>query len=105
TGIGRLRSRPARPQPPLSRSPQASRSVHMTVTTIDRATTSQPAIDQAKLDALVGSALSDIAGAYGGVMISVGNKLGLYKAMAGAGPLSSEEVASRAGCAERYVRE
>lgn len=62
-------------------------------------------IDQAKLDALVGSALSDIAGAYGGVMISVGNKLGLYKAMAGAGPLSSGELAKRAGCAERYVRE
>jgi hypothetical protein len=26
-------------------------------------------------------------------------------AMAGAGPLNSEEVASRSGCAERYVRE
>src|SRR5690606_23119097 len=32
-------------------------------------------------------------------------KLGLYKAMAGAGPLSARQVAARAGCAERYVRE
>jgi SAM-dependent methyltransferase len=39
------------------------------------------------------------------VSVSIGHKLGLYKAMAGAGPLSSAEVASRAGCAERYVRE
>ncbi|WP_341704063.1 class I SAM-dependent methyltransferase [Ferrovibrio sp.] len=62
-------------------------------------------IDQSKLDALVGTALGDIAGAYGGVMISIGNKLGLYRAMAGAGPLSAAELARRAGCAERYVRE
>jgi hypothetical protein len=34
-----------------------------------------------------------------------GDKLGLYKAMAGAGPLSSQEVAKRSGCGERYVRE
>lgn len=62
-------------------------------------------IDQAKLDTLVNTALTDIAAGYGGVMISIGNKLGLYKAMAGAGPLSSGEVAKRSGCAERYVRE
>ena len=38
-------------------------------------------------------------------MVSLGSKLGLYKAMAGAGPLSATELAARAGCAERYVRE
>jgi len=38
-------------------------------------------------------------------MISLGTKLGLYKALAGAGPLSAKELARRAGCAERYVRE
>lgn len=38
-------------------------------------------------------------------MVSIGKRLGLYKAMAEAGPLSSHELASRAGCAERYVRE
>ncbi|MCL4800815.1 MAG: methyltransferase domain-containing protein [Burkholderiales bacterium] len=38
-------------------------------------------------------------------MVSLGAKLGLYKAMAGAGPLSAAELAARAGCAERYVRE
>ncbi len=62
-------------------------------------------LNQAKLDALMARAINDISGAYGGVMISLGGKLGLYKAMAGAGPLSSRELAKRAGCAERYVRE
>ncbi len=63
------------------------------------------AIDPAKLDAVIGRAIADISAGYGGVMISIGNRLGLYKAMADAGPLTSREIARRAGCAERYVRE
>jgi SAM-dependent methyltransferase len=62
-------------------------------------------IDQQKLDTLVGRLFSDLSAGYGGVMVSLGDKLGLYRAMAGAGPLSSHEVAKRAGCSERYVRE
>lgn len=62
-------------------------------------------IDQAKLETFVNRAFGDISSAYGGVMVSLGAKLGLYKAMAGAGPLTSQEVATRARCAERYVRE
>jgi SAM-dependent methyltransferase len=38
-------------------------------------------------------------------MISLGHRLGLYKAMAGAGPITSRQLAVRSGCAERYVRE
>jgi len=49
--------------------------------------------------------INDIAAGYAGVMVSLGNKLGLYRALAGAGPLSAREVAARARCAERYVRE
>lgn len=61
--------------------------------------------DQQKLEALVGQLIGDVASGYGGVMVSIGNRLGLYRAMVGAGPLSSHEVAKRSGCAERYVRE
>ena len=64
-----------------------------------------PVIDQTKLEAFAMRAVGDIAAAYTGVMVSLGSKLGLYKAMAGAGPSSAKEVARRAGCAERYVRE
>jgi SAM-dependent methyltransferase len=62
-------------------------------------------LNQEKLQAVVNTALHDISGAQGGVMMNLGHKLGLYKALAGAGPLSSAEVAKRAGCGERYVRE
>jgi SAM-dependent methyltransferase len=62
-------------------------------------------INQSKLETFAMRAMSDLAAAYGGVMVSVGSKLGLYKAMAGAGPISYRELAARTGCAERYVRE
>ncbi|MCL4812312.1 MAG: methyltransferase domain-containing protein [Vicinamibacteraceae bacterium] len=64
-----------------------------------------PAIDQAKLDSFLTRAVGDLSAGYGGVMVSLGHSLGLYKAMAGAGPLTAREVASASGCAERYVRE
>jgi hypothetical protein len=60
-------------------------------------------VDQQKLDALVGRLIGEISAGYGGVMVGLGDKLGLYRAMAGAGPLSSQEVANRSGCSERYV--
>ena len=63
------------------------------------------AIDAAKLDAFIARAVRDLSAGYGGVMISLGNRLGLYRAMAGAGPISSHELAKRTGCAERYTRE
>lgn len=68
---------------------------------------SRPAvkIDDAKLQAFVGRALTDLSAGHAGVLVSLGRRLGLYRALAGAGPLSSQEVAHRAGCAERYVRE
>jgi SAM-dependent methyltransferase len=62
-------------------------------------------IDQTKLESFLVRAVGDLSAGYGGVMVSLGSKLGLYKAMSGAGPISSRELAARAGCAERYVRE
>jgi SAM-dependent methyltransferase len=62
-------------------------------------------IDQAKLEAFMGQGVSDMGAAISVPLFMIGEKLGLYKAMAGAGPLTSAEVAERAGAAERYVRE
>jgi SAM-dependent methyltransferase len=62
-------------------------------------------LDPAKLESFATRAIADIASSYTGVMVSLGHKLGLYKAMTGAGPLSPKEVARRSGCADRYVRE
>ena len=38
-------------------------------------------------------------------LVYIGQKIGLFKAMAGAGSLTSQEIASRSGTVERYVRE
>lgn len=77
----------------------------MTVSAIERPTAELAKIDQTKLDVLLARALGDLSAGYGGVMISLGHRLGLFKALSGAGPISSPELAARAGCAERYVRE
>jgi SAM-dependent methyltransferase len=62
-------------------------------------------LNQQALDDFVGKVVNDLSASYGGVMVSLGDKLGLYKAMRGAGPITSGELAKRAACAERYVRE
>ena len=62
-------------------------------------------LNEEKLQAFLDRAFTDLAACYGGVMVSLGDKLGLYRSLAGAGPLTSAELAERARCAERYVRE
>jgi SAM-dependent methyltransferase len=62
-------------------------------------------IDPSKLESFINVALGDLTSGYAGLLVSLGAKLGLYRAMAGAGPLSSRELSTRARCAERYVRE
>ena len=56
-------------------------------------------------EAFVERALTDLAASYGGVMVSIGHRLGLYRALEGRGPMSSVELAARTDCDERYVRE
>jgi SAM-dependent methyltransferase len=62
-------------------------------------------IDEAKLEAFMGQAVTDMGAIISAPLMVIGEKLGLYKAMAHAGPLTSHEVAERSGAAERYVRE
>ncbi|SPE33995.1 Methyltransferase type 12 [Acidobacteriia bacterium SbA2] len=62
-------------------------------------------IDQAKLERFMGQALEELGASMNAALVIIGDKLGLYKAMAGAGPMSSTELAQKTGTAERYVRE
>nr|WP_296074307.1 methyltransferase domain-containing protein [uncultured Actinoplanes sp.] len=50
-------------------------------------------------------AVGDFGAMLAGSMAVIGDKLGLYRAMAGAGPLTPAELADRTGTAERYLRE
>jgi SAM-dependent methyltransferase len=69
------------------------------------ATSAPQPINQAKLHEFVMKAVGEMGAAMNTALIVLGDKLGLYKAMAGAGPLTSQEVATKTGTTERYVRE
>lgn len=62
-------------------------------------------IDMQKVEQFAGQVVTDIAATVSGVMTSIGHKLGLYKAMAEAGPISAKTLADKTGTDERYVRE
>ncbi len=62
-------------------------------------------INEDKLEAFVERAFGELSAGYAGVLISIGHKLGLFKTMAGAGRMTSEQVADAAGCSHRYVQE
>jgi SAM-dependent methyltransferase len=61
-------------------------------------------IDQSKLDAFMGKALTDLSGTTATVLAFLGDRLGLFRALADA-PATSDELAARAGVHERYARE
>jgi 2-polyprenyl-3-methyl-5-hydroxy-6-metoxy-1,4-benzoquinol methylase len=61
--------------------------------------------DQAKLNAFLEKAVMDMGAAMHATLVVIGDKLGLYKAMSGAGWLASTELAERTNTNERYVRE
>lgn len=50
-------------------------------------------------------AVEDVGATLNTALVVMGDRLGWYRAMAGAGPLTPDELASRTGTAERYVRE
>ncbi len=56
-------------------------------------------------EAFAGQVISDVGATLSGVMTNIGHKLGLYKALAGAGKLTSADLAGKCSLAERYVRE
>ena len=62
-------------------------------------------LDMNKVEAFAGQVVTDISATFSGVMTNIGHKLGLYRAMAGAGALSSHQLADKTGTHERYVRE
>src|SRR5579872_211804 len=62
-------------------------------------------IDMDKLHVLLGQAVQDMGAALHGTLIVIGDRLGLYRAMADGKPVTPAELAKKTGTAERYVRE
>ena len=62
------------------------------------------AVDMDKLNVFIGQFVGDLGAAVHTGMVVIGEKLGLYKALA-AKPMTSAELAAKTQTDERYVRE
>jgi 2-polyprenyl-3-methyl-5-hydroxy-6-metoxy-1,4-benzoquinol methylase len=62
-------------------------------------------IDEAKLEQFMGQFVQDMGAAITAPLVTIGDKLGLYKAMADSEPVTPAQLAERTDCRERYVRE
>jgi 2-polyprenyl-3-methyl-5-hydroxy-6-metoxy-1,4-benzoquinol methylase len=63
------------------------------------------AINPDRLNEFLGRAIVDFGATFNAALIRIGDRLGLYKALAAGGPQTSGELAKRTGTAERYIRE
>lgn len=61
-------------------------------------------LDMNKLEPLLGTVVNELGAASNAALVIVGDKLGLFRTLAG-GPMTSAELAERTGTHERYVRE
>src|ERR1700739_2206262 len=64
-----------------------------------------PQLDEAKLMQFVFRAVDEVGATLNAALVVMGDKLGLYRALAGTEGLTPGELAERTGTAERYVRE
>src|SRR5260370_36474115 len=71
---------------------------------IEMGTTQAPAIDMNKLNAFIGQFVTDLGATVHTGMVVIGEKLGLYNALAG-GPMTSAQLAAKTKTHYRYLRE
>ena len=71
----------------------------------DMSQQSQNTIDQNKTLQFMNKAIGDIAGSSTAMLVIIGERLGLYRTMAQANPVSVKELADKTGTVERLVRE
>jgi SAM-dependent methyltransferase len=62
-------------------------------------------VNQEKLNQFLGKFVGDLGATFHAPTVLIGEKLGLYKAMAGEEELTPGELASKTGTHERYIRE
>ncbi len=61
--------------------------------------------DMDKLNQLVGKMVGEVGACISGALTVLGDRLGLYKAMADGAPVTAAELAAKTGLKERYLRE
>jgi len=67
--------------------------------------TTPQTIDEAKLNEFMGRFVGDLGAAMSAALVVIGDRLGLYRAMADGEPLTADQLAERTGTDARYVRE
>src|SRR5689334_17934781 len=67
--------------------------------------TQTPALDMDKLNQFIGQFVTDLGATVHAGLVVIGEKLGLYKALAAGGPMTSAQLAAKTNTDERYVRE
>ena len=80
-------------------------SAHLESADESTSTTPAPDIDFAAVEAFAGQVITDFAGAATTAMTVIGDRLGLFDAMTGTGPVSAAELARRTGLHPRLVAE
>jgi SAM-dependent methyltransferase len=68
-------------------------------------TTTTPELDMTKVEDFMHQIVGDLGAALSSVLIHIGDRLGLYAALADSEPVTSAELAARTALSERYVRE
>src|SRR5689334_7298132 len=74
-----------------------------TIEAAPSATTAQP--DEAAVERFVGKALGDLAGTMAVLLAGIGDRVGLFRALADGGPRTADDVARRADIDPRYTAE
>src|SRR6201986_5644877 len=74
-------------------------------TSVSSSPTQTRPIDPDKLNTLLEQAVQDMGAAMHAPLIVIGDKLGLYRAMADGTPVTPAQLAENTGTAERYIRE
>jgi len=62
-------------------------------------------IDETRLNALMGRLVGEFGALASAPLVILGDRLGLYKAMAGAGPMTADGLGEKTGLRVRYARE
>jgi SAM-dependent methyltransferase len=62
-------------------------------------------VDHEKLNQFLGQVVGELGAAMNAALVLIGEKLGLYRAMAGSGPMTAVALAEKTGTDPRYVRE
>jgi SAM-dependent methyltransferase len=62
-------------------------------------------LDMKKLEPLLGTMVNELGAAANAALVLIGDKLGLFKALAQSGPMTPAGLATATGTSERYLRE